>query len=312
MAMSQKDFLSIANHSKEEILEVLNLASEQKTALKDGPLPRSHEGRTLACIFHKPSLRTRISFEVAIMQLGGNSLYITDREIGIGTREAPQDVARVLERYVDAIMIRTFDQQMVEDLAKFANVPVINGLTDLLHPCQILADLQTIQEHRGNLDDLTVTFVGDGNNVARSWLNAAVKLGFRFVLSCPPGYEIEREFVEPTVGSQTDLYDVIHDAAEAVKGANVIYTDAWASMGQEAEADKRRQDFAGFQVNDALMAQAPDDAIVLHCLPAHRGEEITGDMMESPRTLIFDEAENRMHAQRALLSLLVPPTGARG
>jgi len=312
MALSQKDFLSIANHSKEELLEVLALAESQKAALKKGPLPATHHGRTLAVIFHKPSLRTRISFETAIMQLGGNSLYITDREIGIGTREAPQDVARVLERYVDAIMIRTFDQSMIEDLAKYARIPVINGLTDLLHPCQIMADLQTIKEHRGHLDDLTVTFVGDGNNVARSWLNAAVKLDFRFILACPPGYEIENEFIEATVGADKDRYAVIHDPAAAVKAASVVYTDAWASMGQEAEAEKRRQDFSGFQVNAELMAGAPDDAVVLHCLPAHRGEEISDEMMEAERTLIFDEAENRMHAQRALLSLLVAPTGGRG
>jgi ornithine carbamoyltransferase len=237
-------------------------------------------------------------------QLGGDSLYLTDKELGIGSREAPQDVARVLSRYVDAIMIRTFDHSIVEDLAKYATVPVLNGLTDLLHPCQIMADLMTIREHRHSLDDLTVAFIGDGNNVARSWINAAGKLNFRFILACPPGYGVAKEFVKAALGNQ-DLYSEVNDPLAAVKEADVLYTDVWASMGQEEEAEKRRNDFAAFQLNDRLMAEAPTQAVVLHCLPAHRGEEITDDVIESDRSLVFDQAENRLHVQRALLSMLI-------
>ena len=301
--------MSIADYSKEELQAVVRLAIEQKQALRKGPLEPAMRGRTLACIFHKPSLRTRVSFEVAMHQLGGDSLYLTDQEIGVGSREAPQDVARVLSRYVSAIMIRTFDQAIVDTLAKFATVPVINGLTDLLHPCQILADLMTIEEHRGSLDDLTVVFVGDGNNVARSWINAAGKFGFRFILAAPKGYGVDKAFVDKALGNKTNLYQEINDPATAVAEADVLYTDVWASMGQEEEAAKRKKAFAAFQLNGDLVGRAPDRAVILHCLPAHRGEEITDDVIESERSLVFDEAENRLHVQRALLSLLIPPGG---
>ena len=244
-------------------------------------------------------------------QLGGDSLYLTDNEIGIGSREAPQDVARVLSRYVSAVMIRTFDNDVVETLARYATIPVINGLTDLLHPCQVLADLMTIQEHRGNLDDLTVAFVGDGNNVARSWINAAAKFSFRFILACPRGYGIEKAFVEKALGGASNLYSEVNDPATAVEAADVLYSDVWASMGQEASATKRKNHFDGFQINADLVAKSPSHSIVLHCLPAHRGEEITDDVIESDRSLVFDQAENRLHVQRALLSLLVP-AGGRG
>ncbi len=311
MTLSKKDFVSIADYTREELEKIIGLAIEQKAQLKRGGLPATLQGRTLACIFHKPSLRTRVSFEVAMHQLGGDSLYLTDKEIGVGSREAPQDVARVLSRYTSAIMIRTFDQGIVDTLAKFATVPVINGLTDLLHPCQILADLMTIQEHRGNLDNLTVAFIGDGNNVARSWINAGAKLDIRVILACPKGYGVEPEFVEKAMGGK-DLYREINDPGEAVQSADVLYTDVWASMGQEEEATKRKREFAAFQLNDELVAQSPDHSIVLHCLPAHRDEEITDSVIESERSLVFDEAENRLHVQRALLSLLVQPIGGRG
>lgn len=304
MSLTKKDFVSIADHEPKELEEIIYVAMRQKEQLRDGRLEPAMEGKTLACIFHKPSLRTRVSFEVAMHQLGGDSLYLTDKELGIGSREAPQDVARVLSRYVSAIMIRTFDHSIVEELAKYATVPVINGLTDLLHPCQIMADLMTIREHRHNLDDLTVAFIGDGNNVARSWINAAGKLDFRFILACPPGYGVEKEFVKTALGGR-DLYSEINDPLAAVKEADVLYTDVWASMGQEEEAEKRRKDFAAFQLNDRLLAEAPAHAIVLHCLPAHRGEEITDDVIESDRSLVFDQAENRLHVQRALLSMLI-------
>ncbi|MFQ5510352.1 MAG: ornithine carbamoyltransferase [Candidatus Krumholzibacteriia bacterium] len=312
MALRHKDFISIADYNAEGIREIIALALQQKERLATGALPQTHAGKTLACIFHKPSLRTRVSFEVAMHHLGGDSLYLTDKEIGVGSREAPQDVARVLSRYVSGVMIRTFDHGIVERLAEFASVPVINGLTDLLHPCQILADLMTIQEHRGNLDNLTVAFLGDGNNVARSWVNAAARLSFRFVLGCPKGYGVEREFVDDALGRDAELYSEVNDPERAVTGADVVYTDVWASMGQEEQAAKRRSDFAGFQVNRALVERAPSHAVVLHCLPAHRGEEITDEVIESDRSLVFDEAENRLHVQRALLSLLIPPTGDAG
>ncbi len=309
--MALKHFLSIADHTKTELESILALATRQKELLRVNKLERTHEGRTLACIFHKPSLRTRVSFEVAMYQLGGNTLYITDREIGIGTREAPKDIAKVLSRYVSGIMIRTFQQETVEILAECATVPVINGLTDLLHPCQVLADLLTIHEHRGSLDNLTVAFIGDGNNVARSWINACSRFSFNFILACPKGYGIAEEFYERVLGNASRLYREVNDPVEAVRDANVIYTDVWASMGQEAEAEKRRKDFQPFQVNTSLLQKAPADAIVLHCLPAHRGDEITDEVIDSERSLVFDQAENRLHTQRALLSLLIPPGGQR-
>lgn len=302
--LTKKDFVSIADHEPKELEEIIFVALRQKEQLQSGRLEPQLEGRTLACIFHKPSLRTRVSFEVAMHQLGGNSLYLTDKELGIGSREAPQDVARVLSRYVSAIMIRTFDHSIVETLAKYATVPVVNGLTDLLHPCQIMADLMTVREHRHNLDDLTVAFIGDGNNVARSWINAAGKLDFRVILACPAGYGVEKEFVERALGGK-DLYSEINDPIAAVREADVLYTDVWASMGQEVEAEKRRKDFAAFQLNEKLLAASPAHSIVLHCLPAHRGEEITDAVIESDRSLVFDQAENRLHVQRALLSMLI-------
>lgn len=311
MTLSKKDFISIADYSNGELKEILQLAADQKAKVKAGALPRTHVGRSLACIFHKPSLRTRVSFEIAMHDLGGTTLYLTDKELGIGSREAPEDVARVLSRYVSGIMIRTFDNAVVETLAAHASIPVINGLTDLLHPCQIMADLMTIVEHRGNLDNLKVVFIGDGNNVARSWINASAQLSFEFVLACPQGYGVESSFVENAYKSSAGKFEEVNDAAEAVANADVVYTDVWTSMGQEAEAAKRLKDFESYQVNAELMAKAPANAVILHCLPAHRGEEITHDMMESDQSLIFDQAENRLHAQRAILSLLIPPGGSK-
>ena len=307
MRLSKKDFISIADFSKEELEGIIDLAIAQKAQHAAGKLARTHTGRVLGCIFHKPSLRTRVSFEVAMHHLGGTSLYLTDKELGIGSREAVEDVARVLSRYVDGVMIRTFDNALVEGLARNATIPVINGLTDLLHPCQIMADLMTVREHRGHLKDLTVVFIGDGNNVARSWVNASARLDFDFVLACPRGYGIDDAFVKGAYGKTPVRTRQVHDAVEAVRDADVVYTDVWTSMGQEADAAARKKDFAGFQINADLMARAPREAVILHCLPAHRGEEITHDMIESPQSLVFDEAENRLHAQRAILSLLVAP-----
>ncbi len=246
------------------------------------------------------------SFEVAIRQLGGTSLYLTDKEIGIGSREAPKDVGEVLSRYVDGIMIRTFDQKMVEELAENSKIPVINGLTDQLHPCQIMGDILTIIEHRGSIEGQKVVFIGDGNNVSRSWLNAASRFPFKLVLTSPPGYKIDESYVEEVKKDGDPDYEWIEDPSEAVKGADVIYSDVWTSMGQEAEKIERLNRFKGYQVNDRLMKLAKDDALFMHCLPAHRGEEVTDSVIDSPNSVVYDEAENRLHVQRAIIALLIP------
>jgi ornithine carbamoyltransferase len=304
--LSKKDFLSIRDFSRDELDVILSVCAEQKPLARRFRLPKSHPGRVLACIFHKPSLRTRLSFEVAIHQLGGSSLYITEREIGIGSREAPQDVAKVLSRYVDGIMIRTFEQRLVEDLARHADVPVVNGLTDLLHPCQVLGDIFTIIERSGSIDGKKVVFIGDGNNVARSWLNAASRFRFSFVLCAPEGYAIEDSFVTSARAAGNLDYAWVQDPREAVREADVVYTDVWTSMGQEEEEEKRRSAFRSYQVNDALMKLAAPQAIFMHCLPAHRGEEVTDSVIDGPHSVVYDEAENRLHIQRAILSLLIP------
>jgi ornithine carbamoyltransferase len=306
MKLSKKDFLSIPDFSREELDTILRVCAQQKPLARQFRLPKTHPGRVLACIFHKPSLRTRLSFEVAMHDLGGSSLYITEREIGIGSREAPKDVAKVISRYVDGIVIRTFEQRLVEDLALHADVPVINGLTDLLHPCQVLGDIFTATERFGSIDGKKVVFVGDGNNVARSWLNAATRFRFTFVLAAPEGYEIEGSFVATARKAGNPDYAWIPDPREAVRGADVVYTDVWTSMGQEAEKEKRRKAFREYQVNDALMKLASPQAIFMHCLPAHRGEEVTDSVIDGANSVVYDEAENRMHIQRAILSLLIP------
>ncbi len=306
MPSGQKDFLSILDYSREELQDFIDLCLEQKPLARRFELDPTHPGRVLACIFHKPSLRTRISFEVAIRQLGGSSLYITEREIGIGSREAPKDVGAVLSRYVDAIMIRTFDQRIVEELAANATVPVINGLTDLLHPCQVMADVCTVIEHLGTIEGKKVVFIGDGNNVARSWLNAAARFPFRLVLSSPDGYQIEDSYVETVRKNGDPDYSWVEDPRKAVEGADVVYTDVWASMGQEEEAGKRKKAFEAYQVNDDLMKLANDDSLFLHCLPAHRGDEVTDSVIDGSHSVVYDEAENRMHVQRAILCRLMP------
>jgi ornithine carbamoyltransferase len=306
MSLSRKDFLSLRDFPREELETILRVAAEQKPLARRFRLPSTHAGRALACIFHKPSLRTRLSFEVAMRQLGGSSLYITEREIGIGSREAPRDVAKVLSRFVDGIMIRTFEQRLIEDLAGHAEVPVINGLTDLLHPCQVLGDIFTAIEKLGSIDGKKVVFVGDGNNVARSWLNAASRFTFSLVLAAPRGYEIEGSFVEGARAAGDLAYSWIPDPREAVQGADIVYTDVWTSMGQEEEQGKRRKAFAPYRVDDALMKLAAPGAIFMHCLPAHRGDEVTDSVIDGAHSVVYDEAENRLHVQRAILSLLIP------
>ncbi len=306
MKLSKKDFLSMRDYSREELDAILRLCAEQKPLARAFRLPQTHPGRVLACIFHKPSLRTRLSFEIAIRQLGGSSLFITDAEIKIGSREAPQDVAKVLSRYVDGIMIRTFDQGLVEDLARYADVPVINGLTDLLHPCQVLGDVFTAVERFGSIEGKKVVFVGDGNNVARSWLEAAAKFGFKFVLAAPEGFQIDDSFIASVRAGQRLDYEWVADPRAAVRGADVVYADVWTSMGQEAEKERRLTAFRSYQINDDLMKLANRSAIFMHCLPAHRGEEVTDSVIDGPQSVVFEEAENRLHIQRAIIALLVP------
>ncbi|MDD4857817.1 MAG: ornithine carbamoyltransferase [Candidatus Krumholzibacteria bacterium] len=305
MKLSKKDFLSIRDLSRKELDVVLDLCAKQKPLAKQFHLEQTHPGRVLACIFHKPSLRTRLSFEIAMRQLGGSSLFITEAEIKIGSREATKDVAKVLSRYVNGIMIRTFEQQLVEELARYADVPVINGLTDLLHPCQVLGDIFTAIEKLGGIDGKKVVFIGDGNNVARSWLNAAARFDFKFVLAAPEGYQIEDSFVDAVMKDGSPDYEWIPDARRAVRDADVVYTDVWTSMGQEGEKEKRLKAFAGYRVDDDIMKLASASSIFMHCLPAHRGDEVTDSVIDGPHSVVFDEAENRLHIQRAIIALLV-------
>jgi ornithine carbamoyltransferase len=286
-----RDFLRVADWSREDLLACLDLADRLKAGGEQRLLP----GRTLAMIFEKPSTRTRVSFEAGIAQLGGSGLYLSAGDLQLGRGETLRDTALVLSRYVDGIMIRTFAQADVEELAEYADVPVINGLTDEHHPCQALADAMTIRERLGRLEDIRLAYVGDGNNVCVSLAEAARRLGMSFVAATPPGYEPPLEGAEVT-----------HDPREAAAGAHVLYTDVWTSMGQEEERAERLRAFEGFQINAELLSFAAPDAIVLHCLPAHYGEEITEDVAYGPRSALWDEAENRLHAQKALLALVVP------
>ncbi len=298
--MTKRDFLAIPDLTRAEAIRVLDLARAMKAGEYTG---RPLEGKTLAMVFAKSSTRTRVSFEVAAWQLGGHALFLSARDIQLGRGEPIRDTARVLARYVDGIMIRTFDHADAEELARFASVPVINGLTDLLHPCQVLADLMTVREAFGRLDDRVVAWIGDGNNMANSWLNAAALFGFELRLACPPGYDPDPAILAQAASATT--VRLLRDVRDAAKGAHVVTTDVWASMGQEEEAETRRRAFAGFIVDDAVMGAAAADAIFLHCLPAHRGEEVTDAVIEGPRSRVWDEAENRLHVQKALLALLM-------
>lgn len=301
MSPTKRDFVAIPDFSREDLLSMLERARRMKAGEERGtPLA----GKSLAMIFRKSSTRTRISFEVGMTQLGGHALFIADRDSQMGRGESIYDTARVLSGYVDGIMIRTFAHSDVEELAKHASVPVINGLTDLLHPCQVMADLQTVQEEFGpELRDRVVAWVGDGNNMANSWLNAARRFGFSLRLACPEGYDPDPGILA-TARAGADVL-LTRDPLEAARGAHVVTTDVWASMGQEEEAAARLQAFRDFQVNAAVMGQASPEAIFLHCLPAHRGEEVTADVIDGPRSRIFSEAENRLHAQKAIMAELM-------
>ena len=297
MTATKRDFLAIPDFSTEELLALLERARRLKTG-EEGGAPLA--GKSLAMIFRKSSTRTRVSFEVGMTQLGGHALFISDRDSQMGRGESVHDTAKVMSGYVDGIMIRTFAHAEVEELARHATIPIINGLTDLLHPCQIMADLQAVQEEFGpELRDKTVTWIGDGNNMANSWLNAAYRLGFKLRLACPEGYDPDGAILE-RARAHTEVF-LTRDPMEAAEGAHVVTTDVWASMGQEEEAQARSRAFTGFQVNADLMARADASAIFLHCLPAHRGEEVTAEVIDGPRSRVFQEAENRLHAQKAIL-----------
>jgi len=295
-----RDFLAIPDFSRAELLALFDLAER----MRRGEYSRKPlEGKTLAMIFMKASTRTRVSFEVGTYELGGHALFLSPRDVQLGRGEPIADTARVLSRYVDGIMIRTFAHQDVEELAKYADVPVINGLTDLLHPCQILADILTIRQHLGGYEGKKVAWIGDGNNMANSWINAAYRLGFELAIASPEGYEPADHLLERAKGHAK--ITLTRDPKEAIEGAHVVNTDVWASMGQEDEQKKRERDFAGYTVNAALMKRAASDAIFLHCLPAHRGEEVTADVIDGPQSRVWDEAENRLHIQKAIMAVLM-------
>ncbi|MCL1843015.1 MAG: ornithine carbamoyltransferase [Defluviitaleaceae bacterium] len=300
----KKDLLKMLDLSKEDILEILNSADQMKYNLKHGISHRVLEGKTLAMIFQKASTRTRVSFETGMYQLGGQALFLTNNDLQIGRGEPVEDTARVLARYVHGIMIRTFAQEEVDSLAKWADIPVINGLTDFAHPCQILADLMTVREYHSTLEGVKMAYIGDGNNVCNSLIVGALTCGMKISVATPKGYEPHPDVLNFAKKFPSE-FSLVTDPQEAATNADAIYTDVWASMGQEDESKKRMKDFAGFQVNDKLMSLANSNAIVLHCLPAHRGEEISADVFEKHANEIFDEAENRLHAQKAVMALLM-------
>ena len=304
----KRDFLSLADLQRAEIDEILHLSATLKRDLKAGRQAPLLGGKSLAMIFEKPSLRTRVTFEVGMTQLGGHPIYLTPKDIQLGERESVADIARNLERWVDLIMARTFAHATLLELARHASVPVINGLSDRLHPCQVLADCFTLLEKRGRLDGLRVAFIGDANNVANSWIEAAAKFGFEFVLGCPPAYEPDAATLDAARAAGAKV-SVTHDAGAAAAGADVLYTDVWTSIGQEHESEQRRRDFVAYQVNAALLRQAHRDAMVMHCLPAHRGEEITDDVIDGPQSIVFDQAENRLHTQKGIMVWLSEKVG---
>lgn len=298
-----KHLLKLSDITTEEITEILNLADQLKFDNKNNTKHHLLAGKTLGMIFQKASTRTRVSFEVGMYQLGGSALFLSSNDLQIGRGEPVQDTARVLSRYLDGIMIRTFAQQEVEDLAAYGSIPIINGLTDYAHPCQVLADLMTIREHKGKISGLKLCYVGDGNNVANSLIVGGIKMGMEVAIACPKGYEPDNEIM--SWAKEQGNFTCTDDIFCAAKGADVLYTDVWASMGQEGEAKTRQAIFEKYQVNSEVMSVAKSDAMVQHCLPAHRGEEISEDVLEAHANEIFDEAENRLHAQKAVLVKLL-------
>ena len=306
--MKGKDLISIADLALEEIYEIFDVSKSLKEKKYTGELHRLLEGKTLGMIFTKRSTRTRVSFEVGIYQLGGIGLYFGPNDLQLGTSESIEDTAKVLARYLDGIMIRTFAHSDVTDLAKYANIPVINGLTDLLHPCQVLTDLFTVLEKKRKLQGLKLAYIGDGNNMAHSLLNGCSKVGMNIAIASPSGYKPDKEIVENAkkfakyMGSKVEI---LEDPVAAVKNADIVYTDVWASMGQESEAAERRKKFMKYQVNPKLVKNAKEDYLFMHCLPAHRGDEVVNEVADSINSVIFDEAENRLHVQKAIMALVM-------
>ena len=305
MSLKGRDFLTLKDFTRQEIEEMVNLGIDLKAKQKAGIPTPILAGKTLGMIFQKSSTRTRVSFEVGMYQLGGSALFLSTNDLQIGRGEPIKDTARVLSRYLDGIMIRTYSHADVEELAEYADIPVINGLTDDYHPTQIIADLITIQEHKGKLEGIKFAYVGDGNNMTHSLMIGCAKVGMDVTVACPDGYMPNPEIVALAQGYAVESggsVTVMHDPKEAVKGVDVVYTDTWASMGQEAEKEIRKKAFAGYQVDDAMMALAKPDAIFMHCLPAYRGMEVTDEVIESPQSVVFDEAENRLHAHKAIMA----------
>ena len=300
-----KHLLKLLDLSTEEIIDILNLADQLKYEQKHGIPHNTLRGMTLGMIFQKSSTRTRVSFETGMYQLGGQALFLSSRDLQIGRGEPVQDTARVLSRYLNGIMIRTFEQAEVEDLASYGNIPIINGLTDFCHPCQVLADLQTVREYKNKLDGLKFCYIGDGNNMANSLTVGCLKVGMSVSLACPEGYHPDERVLE--FAKEYPNFKLVSDPKEAAVDADVLYTDVWASMGMEDEAEKRKIAFKGYQINDEIMKLAKSDAMVMHCLPAHREEEITAKVFEQHANEIFDEAENRLHAQKAVMVRLMAP-----
>lgn len=298
-----KHLLKMLDLSTEEIIDILNLADQLKYEQKHGIPHNLLKGMTLGMIFQKSSTRTRVSFEAGMYQLGGHALFLSSKELQIGRGEPVQDTARVLSRYINGIMIRTFEQSEVENLAEYGNIPIINGLTDFSHPCQVLADLQTVREYKNKLDGLKMCYIGDGNNMANSLTVGCLKVGMDVTLACPEGYHPDKQVLDFTAAYPN--FKLVSSPKEAAADADVLFTDVWASMGQEGEAEKRRIAFKGYQINDDIMSVAKSDAMVMHCLPAHREEEITAKVLEQHANEIFDEAENRLHAQKAVMVRLM-------
>jgi ornithine carbamoyltransferase len=301
----KKDFLSVYDLTRRDFDRIFTHAATLKAMLKDGIIYQPLAGKTLGMIFDKSSTRTRLSFEAGMYQLGGLAIYLNSRDTQLGRGETIADTARIVSRYLDAVMIRTFAQESVEEFARHATIPIINGLTDLMHPCQIVSDLFTIVERKGAYEGLKIAYVGDGNNMANSWIDAAAKLPFKLTLACPKGYDPDARILERGRKKASKGVSLYRDPVQAVKNADVVYTDVWASMGQEAEQEARAKIFEGYQVNRKLMQHAKPDAIVMHCLPAHRGEEISAEILDGPRSVVWDQAENRLHVQKAILEILM-------
>jgi ornithine carbamoyltransferase len=301
----KKDLLSVYDLDREDIRIIFQNTVKLKKMHQEGKTYTPLKGKTLGMIFDKSSTRTRISFEVGMYQLGGTALFLSGRDTQLGRGENISDSARIMSRYLNGIMIRTYSQELVEEFARYATIPVINGLTDREHPCQILSDLFTIMEKKGHYDGLKIVYIGDGNNIANSWINAAARLPFQLTLACPEGYEPDQYILKRGMEEAQNGITIYRDSVEAVRDADVVYTDVWTSMGQEGEQEERKSKFRAYQINKALLAHARKDVIIMHCLPAHRGEEITADVMDGPQSVVVDQAENRLHVQKAIMEILM-------